>query len=207
MNYIYDILLNFNEEMYDFYDWNKNDYILHIRKIPFFKVNALLYQDFKSNYVKLAPKFLNEIKNKTEIFTNKNMKNITYSFLITDGLEVLGILVTSQSIKYSKLLIDEEIECLEMSNRMKEYEIEYQIIKKKKAEQFKTRREIEMKNYIYKELNRLFEENNHEKLEYLYYECFNNKIDNISYIKNNFLNKIKNEKKVYDVLKLIQESK
>ena len=34
MNYIYDILINFNENLYDFYDWNLNDQIDHIRKIP-----------------------------------------------------------------------------------------------------------------------------------------------------------------------------
>ena len=35
MNYIYDILLNFKNKLYDFYDWNINDDITHIRKIPF----------------------------------------------------------------------------------------------------------------------------------------------------------------------------
>lgn len=31
MNYIYDIYLNFNEVAYDFFEWNKNDKITHIK--------------------------------------------------------------------------------------------------------------------------------------------------------------------------------
>ena len=38
MNYIYDILLNFNDMLYDFYDWNVKDNILHIRKIPLIQI-------------------------------------------------------------------------------------------------------------------------------------------------------------------------
>ena len=38
MTYIYDILLNFNEEYYEFYDWNKEDTIVHIKKIPIYKI-------------------------------------------------------------------------------------------------------------------------------------------------------------------------
>jgi len=33
MTYIYDILLNFKDDLYEFYDWNKTDNIIHIRKI------------------------------------------------------------------------------------------------------------------------------------------------------------------------------
>ena len=33
MNYIYDILLNFKEDLYDFFDWNYSDDIEHIRKM------------------------------------------------------------------------------------------------------------------------------------------------------------------------------
>ena len=39
MNYIYDILLNFQNEYYDFFEWNTNDQITHIKKIPIIKVS------------------------------------------------------------------------------------------------------------------------------------------------------------------------
>ena len=38
MNYIYDVVLNYNENLYEFYDWNLNDDIIHIRRIPLIKI-------------------------------------------------------------------------------------------------------------------------------------------------------------------------
>ena len=35
MNYIYDIVLNFNSNNYEFYEWNKNDNIINIRTIAY----------------------------------------------------------------------------------------------------------------------------------------------------------------------------
>ena len=49
MNYIYDVLCNFQNVYYDFYDWNKTDDILRIRKIPIIKVNDEVYLDLKNN--------------------------------------------------------------------------------------------------------------------------------------------------------------
>ena len=50
MTYIYDVTLNFNEVLYDFFEWNNNDNLIHVRKIPIFKVsnenflNMLMYE-------------------------------------------------------------------------------------------------------------------------------------------------------------------
>ena len=65
MNYIYDILLNFKEEYYDFYDWNKNDNIVHIRKIPILKIDTIDLYNIKNNKIKIELKFLEKIRNKT----------------------------------------------------------------------------------------------------------------------------------------------
>lgn len=40
MNYMYDVLLNFNDFPYDIFEWNKDDKINHIRKIPLFKLKT-----------------------------------------------------------------------------------------------------------------------------------------------------------------------
>lgn len=207
MNYIYDIILNFNEEIYDFYDWNQNDVIYHIRRIPFYKVNSIMLHDVKNSIIKFDQSFLKEINNKTEIFTNKGIRNLEYSFLLTDGLEVIGIFLTNKKLKYSKLLIDEELECLEMTNRIKEKNIEYEIIKIKEKKQFKTRKEMEISRYINEELNKLYKENNLDKLKYLYYECYDEQINDTDNINKLFEKKFENEKKVYDILKLIQNNK
>ena len=35
---IYDIVLNFNKEFLDFFEWDKHDILIHVRKIPIFKI-------------------------------------------------------------------------------------------------------------------------------------------------------------------------
>ena len=55
MNYVYDILSNFNQELYDFYDWDKNDNFTlifpwhsnHCRNIPVRTVLTPLLRDFR----------------------------------------------------------------------------------------------------------------------------------------------------------------
>ena len=58
MNYIYDIVLNFNSNYYEFYEWNKNDNIINVRKIPVFKVDNQTYYDFKFNDIIVNNDFL-----------------------------------------------------------------------------------------------------------------------------------------------------
>ena len=38
MNYTYDILANFNETYYEFYEWNNKDELTHIKRLPIIKV-------------------------------------------------------------------------------------------------------------------------------------------------------------------------
>ena len=40
MTYIYDIVLNFNNDFYEFYEWDKNDNLTLIKKIPLIKVES-----------------------------------------------------------------------------------------------------------------------------------------------------------------------
>lgn len=106
MNYIYDILLNFNKELYDFYEWNKNDNIIHLKKIPMFKIDSRKLKDIIENNVIFNEEFLEKVKNKTEEYSNRKIKILENAFLLTDGLEVIAINVLKENL-YSKLLIDE----------------------------------------------------------------------------------------------------
>ena len=51
MNYVYDVLLNFNKELYEYYDWNLSDVIIHIRKILLFKVDNKVFNDLKKGNI------------------------------------------------------------------------------------------------------------------------------------------------------------
>ena len=92
MNYIYDILLNYNEYLYDFYDWNEEDNISHIRKIPLYKINKKTMEDLKKFNISFYVNDISKIKNKTEIFQVKGVKRIPYAFLVSDNSEVIGFL-------------------------------------------------------------------------------------------------------------------
>ena len=65
MNYIYDILINLQKNLYDFYEWNLSDDIMHVRKIPLIKIKTCDLLSIKNNVIKLdveTLKMINIIK-------------------------------------------------------------------------------------------------------------------------------------------------
>lgn len=205
MIYIYDILLNFKDELYDFYDWNKNDNIIHIRKIPLIKIKEKDLVNIKNNNVKFDEETLNQIKDKAEIFTPKISKKIEYMTLLSDGNYVIGLQIEGKKIKKSSLLIDEELDILEDVNNLDFMNINYKIINKGINNELKTRKQRETEKFIKKGINKI--KNDEEKLKYLYYECFDKKEENKEKILYKMLNNINNldvNKKIYNFLKLIE---
>jgi len=192
MNYIYDILVNFNETLYDFYDWNSNDDIKHIRKIPIFRIKSTDFYDIKNNKVVFSNEFLDEIKNKTEIFKNRKTDNLKYSFLVSDGLEVLALNI-EKKIMYSRLLIDEEVEILDICIRLDEVNIPYKIVETLYIDEFKTRKQISVEKSVRKELKKIINEKNIEKLKYIYYKSYNKKINSVDKIIIDFNKELSNE--------------
>lgn len=178
MNYIYDILLNFHEILYDFYDWNPNDNIINVRKIPLFKITSNQLKEIKENSIRFDSEFLKGFQNRTELFSGKDIKYIEYCCLLSDGSETLAVLIKNNHVEKSHLLVDEELEVLEVVTRLKEETINYQILKRSKNTGFKTRKEAELEKSIRHNLKKLKEENELQQLRYLYYECFNEKEEN-----------------------------
>ncbi len=195
MNYIYDIILNFNEQIYDFYEWNKSDNLTHIRKIPLIRINSKDLYNIENNNIRFNEELFNKISNKTEIFSGRTVKNID-ACLFSDGTSVLALKFKNNKYYYSKLILEEEMEVTEVLTRMKESVINYEIISKK-TKSLKTRKELEIENYVKKELNILEKNHEDEKLKYLFFECFGKKEYDVK--------KLYNESdKIYDILKLIQ---
>ena len=205
MNYIYDIYLNLNETLYDFFDWNKNDKLIHIKKIPFFKVNEEIIKDFINNQIKINEELLLQIYNKTEVW---NMSGkISYCSLFSDNNTILAIEFdkSGSSIKKSFLFVDEELEVLEIINKLNEKCIDYNILNKQKNI-LKTRKQLKEENFIEKELKNM----DKNKLNYIYFECFGCHEKNKKIILDS-LNKIsknsKTYKNLYDILKLTSTTK
>lgn len=210
MNYIYDILLNFQNELYDFYDWNTSDNIIHIRKIPILKISDKDMLNIKNNKIKFGDKILNLIMNRTEIFTQRNIKSLKYSVILSSNQSCIGVFIKDNKVLKSKLLIDEEEEVLDICKRQEVKEIDYEIIDKEKMNELKTRDMLEKEKYIKTEINNLIRDENYDKLNYIYFDCFNERESDenkmVSVLKNKF-NDIKYIDKIYDFLKMVQFNK
>lgn len=174
MNYIYDILINFQLELYDVYDWNKNDDILHLRKIPMFRLNTKTLKELCDYNIQISSDFLTKIFNRTELFQRNRVSHLEYCFLATDLNEVIGFKLDKLGhiIGYSKLLIEEEAEVLEYAQGLSEYQITYELLEKREIIPFRTREELKIKKFILNELQQMVKKQEGDKLIYLYLECF-----------------------------------
>ncbi len=189
MNYIYDVILNFQNMYYDFFEWNDTDEITHIRKIPIIKTTSNQIKIIINNKIKFEKTLLNKINDKTEKFTKNSCKKIKYCFIITDGNHAVALKLNKEGIidKKSSLQLEENEDVINISSKEKQITLEYEIIKKEEKSQFETRFEINNKKELLQSLKEIKDDK--EKLNYLYLECFNEDEKN----KENMYNKIKKE--------------
>ena len=171
MSYIYDIMLNFKQDLYDFYDWNIKDTIVHVRKIPLIRVSSKTYEDIKQYIVTFDNTFLDTIDRKTEIFQNKQIVSLKHSFILSDGYEAVALVVKKDKNKISRLLVEEELEVIDEVSKLKETDIKYKKNKKRYIQMYKTRKEMKLEQYLKNQLKKL-EQGDINELKYLYFECF-----------------------------------
>lgn len=176
MHYVYDILLNFQDYAYEFYEWNIDDEITHVRKVPMVRISTEQLEKLNNYRCQIAQSFVKKIENKSEEFTNRSVEKIAYLFLATDTKSITACLLNAKGIvvKKSKLLVDEEDEALIMSKNLPFTSFEIHKLRKQKAREFETRYDQNMKKRLKQEIYKLNQQNV-EKLKYLYYECFNEK--------------------------------
>ena len=200
MNYIYDIILNFNKDFFDFYDWNLTDSLTEVRKIPIFRVDNKTYNNlFKSNF-KLDSGFVDKINNKCEIYVGKTIKKMT-AFLLTNNENIIAFKLDKE-LQISSLQIDEELDILDELD-IDLTCIKYKIINKKTSNLIKTRNQIDNESFIKSNLEKLFAQNNESKIKYIYYECFNKKESRLEIIKrqlNDLSNYSETSYKLYNIL-------
>lgn len=173
MNYVYDILSNFNQELYDFYDWDKNDNFTHLRKVPSFRVSKEVLVDLMFKKVKIKGNLLKLIKDKTQVFTKEGVDVIEYCFIVSDSVNALGVILDEDGIIYkrSKFLVNEELEINKCLKTSKIYNVEYNLLSSKTHYSNMTRNEEKVTNLILNELELIMDST--DKIDYLYYEWFN----------------------------------
>ncbi len=209
MTYVYDLILNFNNELYDFYEWNNSDDIYHIKRISLIKIKSNIYNDFIDNKITIKDDLLLSIFNKCEYFENRKISTIPYALLLSDSYRVMGIMLDMNGnvIKYSSLLLDEEEEVLDVVDRIGEISINYQK-KGKNSINDLTRYENNILKYIKKDIINSYKKKDINKLKYLYYEYFNKECDDINIIYNSLIDALNSNinSKHYDLYDLIKLS-
>lgn len=173
MNYVYDILSNFNQELYDFYDWDKNDNFTHLRKVPSFRVSKEVLVDLMFKKVKIKGNLLKLIKDKTQVFTKEGVDVIEYCFIVSDSVNAFGVILDEDGVVYkrSKFLVSEELEINKCLKTSKIYNVEYNLLSSKIHYSNMTRNEEKVTNLILNELELIMDST--DKIDYLYYEWFN----------------------------------
>ena len=61
MKDIYDVLLNFKKIAYEFYEWNNDDDIIHVKKMPIIKVDENTLNEFINYDLCTEDNFLSNI--------------------------------------------------------------------------------------------------------------------------------------------------
>lgn len=196
MNYIYDILVNFNDgdRLIEFFEWNETDLFEHIKKIPIYRISSKQMQEICNNKIILDKEHLMCIKSKTQLYNNTDIK---YALIVTDLNKAIALEFNDRGevISRSSFLLDEEESIIEEACNFKEELLKYKLGDEYKIDYYLTRKELFKKNYLLKELNFLEKNKDYEKLNYLYEEIF--KKDNLTY-KERILRLIENIKNNYN---------
>ena len=173
MNYIYDIVLCFNDYnlSINFYEWNSSDRFTYIEKIPIYRITDIGMNEINSHLIKIDNKLLSSIKNKTVCKSGI----INYSLLVTDMNRVIGLKFDKNGllIEKSNLLIDEEDVVIEEAGLVDLDIFNYELLDGFENELFLTRKERNIKNSLLSEINYLYDNKKFDEINYLYYEVFN----------------------------------
>lgn len=208
MNYFYDLLINLNDnEAYKFYEWNKDDEIIHLKKVPVFKISSRDLNNLMRYRIKIAKAFLELIYNRTENY-DQNLKYIEYMALFTDENNSILLEFNSEgeSIYRSYLLLEEELDLMEISYSLPREEISY--TKLNNLNTLKDTRQIrDLQKFLEIEVNTLHDQKDTLKMRYLYNEITNKDESDqdklydclINIIKSDFNN---NHLKLYNIIKL-----
>lgn len=206
MNYYYDILLNFQDNFYMFYEWDEYDNIEYFKKIPIFYVDTKTLTDMILKIVKIDKEFLNTLENKTKLKQNRYLK---YTCIISDGKNSTAIEFNDDglTINKSSLTVEDELNINEFIYSISKSKINYEIIS---SDIFfkETRQELNIKKILKIEINTMYKQKNYSKLKYIYLEWFDEILDSIDIMYKNMLDKIKNKlsDKEYHIYELIKMS-
>ena len=211
MNYYYDIILNFNKEgkpYYNFYEWEKDDDLVKIKKIPIFRIEEKTLSNLFGYEGKLESDWVNNLKDKTTFKSEDKIKTISYACIFTDTKSCIALKFTQDGtiIGKSLLLLDDELNLLEIGYSLKKEKIVFTKSIKSKIKN-NLRQEVLIKQVIKQELEKAYKEKNDNKLIYYHLEWFNSLNKDVEKIYHKMQEALKNDLtdnvlKIYYLVKL-----
>ena len=203
MTYIYDIALNFQDNYYQFFEWNKHDKIKNLSKLPIYHVTDEDILNFKNNKVKVDISTIQKFK-------EENAKRGKIILLVSNSIITIGLLFDLEGnvLKKSSLIYEEEDEANDIAMHLPLTKITYQEIIPINEEN-KLRIEIEKKETL---IHYIKENQDKILLKYLYYEYFHQENNNLEQIKKYLLNEIeknwtKKQNDHYHLVSLFRKNK
>lgn len=199
MNYIYDIVLNFQDNYYQFFEWNRTDKIKNISRIIVYHVLDEDLLNLTYNQIIISSPFLEKLK-------EDNKKNKKILCLVSNTNQSIGLLFSNDGklLKRSSLLFEEENEVNGFAKTLPITKIDYQVNKTEIPDN-QLRIEKEKKDILVKYITKTTDI---LTLKYLYYEYFETECNDNQKIKTTLLkimdkewNKKKN--KLYQIINLI----
>ena len=141
--------------------------------------------------MKKTKDFLLKIFDKTEVYTPNAINLIRYCALFSYDESVVAIEFDSDGNSYMKsnLSIEEEIEVIECARLLKYTILDYKIKSKNVIEyKFITRKELENKDFALDKINKMYKNNEIMKLKYIFFEIYNEKLDDFEKIYSKLIN-------------------
>ena len=114
MHYYYDILANFDTTCWEFYEWDEDDEIIALKKVPFFRVSEKVFNDLFNYDITFDLEWIQNYLGKTTI---KNIHEKANCLLFSSTKNCLLFEVDKKGhVRYrSKLLLEEENNCNEVA--------------------------------------------------------------------------------------------
>ena len=118
MIFIYDILVNMNENLIDFYDWEETDTYEHIRRGCLIKILSEDYYNLLTKTFKIDLELMNQIKDNTQKFSGRNTILVDYQLAFTDGINAFMVKFDKNGVSKlkSKFLVNEELEIISITS-------------------------------------------------------------------------------------------
>ena len=204
MNFYYDIVVNFQENNYMFYEWAESDVLEYIKRVPIFQVTTKVLRDLINNNIEVDKEFLDSIYNKTKL--KKGFLEYVSLFVSKNGAIVLEFASDGKVIARSGLQVNDECNVMEVIYTLPIFRLEYKVLNRLELNK-DLRLESTIKDFINLEINTLYKNKEWEKIVFLYNEWFLKSNLNVGEMVQEMQNRLKGEItdrefRIYNLIKL-----